>query len=280
MGNLYVETTMSKSLVVELQNEVMGAVRSGLAECVTSERQAPTMFSTIPVVGMFRVRRTVEISPKLQQIVAAVLSGQNDIRLDGIRIVVPTVRKYTFENSLPVYVTVAGIELDVSVRSVELVVEDGQPAILVTTESSLKPDLVVVLSVLEEQLPAPGPDEFRVDDLTDKLLFGFSVPSKHHEPIKKATRHAWQTGMARKTMSNMLPKTGEFADPENVRKTAEQIVKNLGEQQVVQMGVFFWFRVGYWLVKILMALIELQRKDDVVATGQYAGQSTTMRRSG
>jgi hypothetical protein len=270
---------MSKSLVVELQNEVMGAIRDGLAECVTSERQAPTMFSTIPVVGMFRVRRTVEISPKMQQIVAAVLSGQNDIRLDGIRIVVPTVRKYTFETPLPVFVTVAGIELDVSVRSVELVVEDGQPAILVTTESSLKPDLVVVLSVLEP-VPAPGPDKFRVDDLTDKLLFGFSVPSKHHEPIKKATRHAWQTGLARKTMGDMLPKTGQFADPENVKKTAEQIAKNLGEQQVVQMGVFFWFRVGYWLVKILMALIELQRKDDAVAMGLYVGQSTTMRRSG
>ncbi len=244
---------MSKSLVVELQNEVIGAIRDGLAECVTSERQAPTMFSTIPVVGMFRVRRTVEISPKMQQIVAALLSGQNDIRLDGIRIVFPTVKRYTFENPLPVYVTVAGIELDVSVRSVELVVEDGQPAILVTTESSLKPDLVVVLSVLEEQTPD---ERFRVDDATDRALFDLEVPKQYHETAKKAMRHAWQHGIAQGVMGSMLPKTGGAASQKDLALAAKEIVLQLGQAQVVHMGFLFWFRLGYWLVKIVMMLME------------------------
>lgn len=259
MGNLYVETTMSKSLVVELQNEVMGAVRSGLAECVTSERQAPTMFSTIPVVGMFRVRRTVEISPKMQQIVAAVLSGENDIRLDGIRIVVPTVKKYSFETPLPVFVTVAGIELDVSVRSVELVVEDGQPAILVTTDSSLKPDLVVVLSVLEEQTPS---ERFRVDDATDRALFDLEVPKQYHETAKKAMRHAWQYGIAQGVMGSMLPKTGGVLSKKQMEPAAKEIVRILGEAQVVQMGFLFWFRLGYWLVKIVMMLMEANQAQE------------------
>lgn len=244
---------MSKSLVVELKNEVLGAIRDGLAECVTYERQAPTMFSTIPVVGMFRVRRTVEISQKMQQIVAAVLSGQNEIRIDGIRIVVPTVRKHTFETPLPVYVTVAGIELDVSVRSVELVVEDGQPAVLVTTDSSLKPDLVVVLSVLEQQ---DTENRFPVDDATDRALFDLEVPRQYHETAKKAMRHAWQYGIAQGVMSSMLPKTGGVPSKKQMEPAAKEIVRILGEAQVVQMGWFFWARLGYWLVKIVMMLME------------------------
>lgn len=267
---------MQKSLVVELQNEVLGAIRAGLAECITSERAAPTMFSTIPVVGMFRVRRTVEISPKLQQVVAAVLSGQNDIRLDGIRIVVPTVRKHTFEKPLPVYVTVAGIELDVSVQSVELVVEDGQPAILVVTESSLKPDLVVVLSVLEES----DPDEtFPVDDVTDRALFDLEVPKQYHETAKKAMRHAWQYGIAQGVMGSMLPRTGVAATRKQMEPVAKEIVRLLGEAQVVQMGFLFWFRLGYWLVKIVMMLMEANQVHDAKQAGIYLGQSTTMRRA-
>lgn len=257
---------MSKSLVVELQNEVMGAIRDGLAECITSERPAPTMFSTIPAVGMFRVRRTVEISPKMQQIVAAVLSGQNDIRLDGIRIVVPTVKKYTFENPLPVFVTVAGIELDVSVRSVELVVEDGQPAILVTTESSLKPDLVVVLSVIEEQTPE---ERFRVDDATDRALYDLEVPKQYHETAKKAMRHAWQYGIAQDVMGSWLPKTGAAASQKDLELAAKEIVLQLGQAQVVQMGFLFWFRLGYWLVKIVMMLMEANQVQAMKAR-QYA----------
>ena len=253
---------MSKSLVVELQNEVMGAIRDGLAECITSERPAPTMFSTIPVVGMFRVRRTVEISPKLQQVVAAVLSGQNDIRLDGIRIVVPTVKKYTFENPLPVFVTVAGIELDVSVRSVELVVEDGQPAVLVTTDSSLKPDLVVVLSVLEEQTPE---ERFRVDDATDRALFDLEVPKQYHETAKKAMRHAWHYGIAQDVMGSWLPKTGGVASPKQMELAAKEIVLQLGQAQVVRMGWFFWARLGYWLVKIVMMLMEANQVQEARA---------------
>lgn len=267
---------MSKSLVVELQNEVLGAIRAGLAECITSERPAPTMFSTIPVVGMFRVRRTVEISPKMQQIVAAVLSGQNDIRLDGIRVVVPTVRKYTFENPLPVYVTVAGIELDVSVHSVELVVEDGQPAVLVTTESSLKPDLVVVLSVLEE----PNPDDrFPVDDATDRALFDLEVPKQYHETAKKAMRHAWQYGIAQGVMSSMLPKDAVVLSQREIEAAAKQLVRVLGDAQVVQMGFLFWFRLGYWLVKIVMMLMEANQVHEAKLAGIYLGQSTTMRRA-
>jgi len=196
--------------------------------------------------------------------------------------VIPTTRRYDFSPALPVFVAALGTEINVSVASLELVEDEatGQPAVLVTTESSLRPDLVVVLSCLPEPAPAPSLEEFRVDDLTDKLLYGLSVPSKHHEQIKKATRHAWTTGVARKTIGDMLPRTGEFAAPENVEKTAEQIVKYLAEHQVVQMGMFFWFRVGYWLVKVLVALIELQRNDDAVAMGLQPGQSTTMRRSG
>jgi hypothetical protein len=211
------------------------------------------MFSTIPVVGMFRVRRTVEISPKMQQIVAAVLSGQNDIRIDGIRIVVPTVRKYTFESPLPVYVTVAGIELDVSVRSVELVVEDGQPAILVTTDSSLKPDLVVVLSVLEEHTPD---DRFPVDDATDRALFDLEVPKQYHETAKKAMRHAWQYGIAQGVMGSMIPKAPKLSNPPELEPAAKEIVRMLVQVQVVQMGWFFWARLGYWLVKILIMLMQ------------------------
>jgi len=231
---------MSESVVLELQSSVLAAVREGLIDCEANRRREPNMFSSVPVTALFRIRRTVEISPKLQEIVAAVLQGDRELRVDGIRIVIPTTRRYDFSPALPVFVSALGTEINVSVASLELVEDEatGQPAVLVTTESSLRPDLVVVLSCLPEPAPAPSLEEFRVDDLTDKLLYGLSVPSKHHEQIKKATRHAWTTGVARKTIGDMLPRTGEFAAPENVEKTAEQIVKYLAEHQVVQMGMF------------------------------------------
>jgi hypothetical protein len=270
----------------EFSHAVLAMMRDGLAECVQSERTAPNIFSASPVVGMFRVRRTVEISEKLQQVVQAILDGQNDIRLDGIRIVVPTTRRHVFEPALPVFVTMMGTELNVSVASLELIEDSGQPAILVTTESSLKPDLVLVLSVLPNVAPEDREQKLRIADMTDRLLLDLQVPKQHHEQTREATRHAWVHGIAQDVAGTMLPKTGRFASPPQLKAAAREIVQQLADQQVIQMGWFFWARLGYWLVKIVMALLEEQQVHETRVwlksqkPGEYQGQSTVIKHSG
>jgi hypothetical protein len=256
-------------------NELLHELQSGLAECVASERTAPTMFSSVPVTGMFKIRRTVAVSSELQEIVLSVLRGDKEIRLHGIRIVVPTTRRHVFDPPLPVYVEALGTELNVSVASVELVEQDEQPALLITTESVLKPNLLVVLAVLPDE---PKPDEqFPVDDVTDRALFDLEVPKQHHTTAKRAMRHAWRHGIAQGVMST-LPKWAGVSDRRDVEVAAKAIVQQLVEQKVVSAGFLFWMRLGYWLVKIVMALLEAQQIQEAKAAGIYLGQSTTMRR--
>jgi hypothetical protein len=273
---------MSISWLFELKSPLLAEVRSGLLECEQNKRPDPNMFSTLPVVGMFRVRRTLEVSDKVQQIVEAVLRGDKDIRLDGIRIVVPTTRKHVFEPALPVFVAALGTEIDVSIKSVELVRDQqtDQPALLITTASSLKPDLVVVLSVLPEKEQNPAPITDWLDDSTDRLLLSEQVPSKHHKEVRKAARYAWHNGITATTVRKRLPKTGRFSNRNEIEAVAKEIVQQLADQHVVSMGLFFWMRLGYWLLKIVMLLIESEQQRAMVATGEYIGQSTTMRRSG
>lgn len=257
-------------------NDLLHELQSGLAECVASERAAPTMFSSVPVTGMFKIRRTVGVSQEVQQIVMSILRGDKEIRLNGIRIVVPTTRRHVFDPPLPVYVEALGTELNVSVASVELVEQDEQPALLITTESVLKPNLLVVLAVLPDEQQKPD-GRFPVDDATDRALFDLEVPKQHHTTAKRAMRHAWQHGIAQGVMST-LPKWGGVSEQRQIEEAARAIVRQLVEQKVVSAGFLFWMRLGYWLVKIVMALLEAHQVQEAKAAGIYLGQSTTMRR--
>jgi hypothetical protein len=253
---------MSESTLFEFGSEIMQQVRGGLAECVKHTILPPTMFSNMPVAGMFRVRRSFEISQRFQQVVEAILRGDHSIRIDGVRIVVPTSRQHVFEPCLPVFVSIAGLEVDVSIKTISLVRdhETSQPAILVQTDSALRPDLVLVLSVLPDKEPRPENDPRDIVDWLssrqDMLFSTLKVPSQHQEAIRKSTRYAWQNGITASVMRNAYPKPVGRSSRQDLERIGRDIVKQLTDAGVVSAGWFFWARLGYWLLKIIVMLLE------------------------
>jgi len=254
---------MSDSAVFVTQLLGLQVVQAGLLECAHSSGPPVGQTADGPVVGLFRVRRELDVSPQVQKIAESVLDGDKDIRIGGIRIVIPVSRQYVFATPLPVFVAAVGTEFNVSISKLELIRDEqtSQPAILVTTASSIKPDLVVVLAVLPENKPDTEPSGFDISLITTKLLQTNRVPAQHTAAIIKATQHAWRTGMATQTASRMLPKTGKKASQHQLEAAAREIVKQLVDQQVVTMGLFFWMRLGYWLLTIIMLLLEQPDSD-------------------
>lgn len=269
---------MSHSYAFEFCSDLMDGMRQALAE---SAAGLPVE-SGMQVVGLFRVRKTLAVSQTVQDIVTAVLRGDKDIRINGIRIVVPVSRRHEFTPALPVFVAVLGTELNVSVSSVELTKdpESEQPALLITTESSLKPDVLLVLSVLPEQEhdTEPVAPSFPVSSITERLLIERKVPARHHHGIRIGTSHAWSEGIVA-AKAAQLPKTG-MLDTQQLERVARAVVEQLVEDKVVSAGLFFWLNLGYYLIKIIAALIDAQHSQSNQAAGEYQGQSTVLRFSG
>lgn len=247
---------------------MVSAITSGLIEVASTERQ-----STVRTVGgvtiasaetgMFTVRRKMEVSAKVEDILAAILTGSGPIVIDGIKIGRPKsiqitmteFKRWEFSPAFPVSVSVMGIDVSVDVGSIELI-QDGQngPALLVTTASSVKPDLLIgfTLKVDRPEILERVPDESEVATEFER----HKVPAKHRAKIRDAVGAAW--GPKQIAPIRMAAVQGRM-DLEGAEKLARVIVQELVDQKVVSAGLFFWMQLGYWMVKIIAALIQARR---------------------
>ena len=241
------------------------ALRSALREAGGIEGTVPSAsFVGASPVGMFRVRRKVSVKEVVRDILEAVLSDDPVIGLNGIRlkrpkqiqILMTEMRKWEFTPDFPVDAAVVGISVDVSVRSIELVRDDesGFPALLITTASSVKPDVMLIC-----ELESPVEDTEAVDKqrAAQQLFDKHAVPQKYRGEIQKAVGAAWGRKIAQTCIASEIPIRGQAISIGEAESVATMIVQDLVHQQVVGAGLFFWMYLGYWLVKIITALIQL-----------------------
>jgi len=170
-------------------------------------------------------------------------------------------RRWEFTPNFPVDATLLGMDVSVDISSVELVRDDetGHPAILLTTASSLKPDVLLVCDVGAD----PGPEEQTIPEVrrttVERFIRQIAVPPKYREDVQRSVGVAYTSGIAQRAMaSGGIPATGpvKMADSDRV---AKQIVVALKEDGVVQGGILFWFQLGYWLIRIISLLIRSER---------------------
>lgn len=247
---------------------MLAAITSGLFEVASTERQ-----STVRTVGgvtiasaesgMFTVRRKIEVSAKVEEILAAILMGSGQIVIDGIKIGRPKsiqvtmteFKRWVFSPAFPVSVSVMGIDVSTDIGSIELI-QDGQngPALLVTTASSVKPDLLIgfTLKVDRPEILERVPDESEVATEFER----HKVPAKHRAKIREAVGAAW--GPKQIAPIRMAAVQGSM-NLEGAEKLARVIVQELVDQKVVSAGLFFWMQLGYWMIKIIAALIQARR---------------------
>jgi hypothetical protein len=159
--------------------------------------------------------------------------------------------------ALPISVKMLGTKVAFDVASIELVRDEdtGGPGVLVTTSSSIKPNVFIVFDVGQPPQPADSKSDVPLDDEVKRLFKHYGLPAQHREDAIVAVREAW--GPRRIAVRRMIASQGN-ADSKVV---AKQIVQDLVNERVVSMGLFFWFRLGYWLVKIISALIEARRSN-------------------
>ncbi len=245
------------------------ALRSGLREAGGAVNSASSAsFVGVSPVGMFRVRRKATISATVREILDAVLSDDPVIGLNGIKlhrpkqiqILMSDLRKWEFTPDFPIDAGLLGVQIDVSVRSIELVRDDEtwHPAILITTASSMKPDVMIVCDV-DEVIDNADTAVAKVARDTSRLIERHKVPEKHKAAITEAVGVAWGRGIAQRCMSSELPDGGHAIGIEEAESVATMIVRDLVHQKVVGAGLFFWMQLGYWLVKIIAALIQSDR---------------------
>jgi hypothetical protein len=211
---------------------------------------------------MFTVRRTIEVSSKVEAILASILSGSGPVEIDGIKIGRPKelqikmteFKKWEFSPPFPVSVAVVGIDLSVDVGSIELMQGEDGPSLLVTTASSVKPDLLISIKVKSDRpnVPDAAPDDAELNDQFQRN----QVPEKHRRKIREAVGAAW--GPKQIAPIRISAVQGRM-DLEGAEKLARVIVQELVDQKVVSAGFFFWMQLGYWLVKIIAALIQARR---------------------
>lgn len=216
-------------------------------------------------VGLFRIRRKVSIKAAVRDILESVLSDDSIIGVNGIRlhrpkriqILMTDMRKWEFTPAFPVDAAVIGISVDVSVKSIELIrdEESGFPAVLITTASSVKPDVMLICE-LESAEPEVVSD-VESKRLEARLLFDkHQVPAKHRQSIETAVTAAWSRNIAQSCIASEIPKQGCVVGIDQAEDVATMIVQDLIHKQVVTAGLFFWVQLGYWLVKIIAALIQ------------------------
>lgn len=237
---------------------MLGVFGEALKEAAASERVA----SSQVFGGLFRVTRRVTISEFVRRILAAVLADTGDIEIDGIIIHRPGViqitmtgfRSWKMTPAMPISVKMLGTDVAFDISSVELIRDEdtGGPGVLVTTSSSIKPNVLIVFGVAQPDPAVPSSGVPSADEI-QKLLKKHGVPSQHKQVAETAVKEAF--GPRRIAVSRMAASQGN-ADSKMI---AKQIVQDLVEQRVVSMGFLFWFRLGYWLVKIIAALIEARR---------------------
>ena len=245
------------------------AIIEALREAGATERSVPaSSYKGAEPVGMFRVRRNVTIGEMLRKIMDAVLGTDKVIDVDGIRVRRPReiairmieMRRWEFTPNFPVDATLLGMDVSVDLSSVELVRDDetGHPAILLTTASSMKPDVMLVCDVGEKPSEDQTIPEVR-RKAVERLIQQMDVPQKYQLDVHRSVGVAYTSGIAQRAMaSSGIPATGPVK-MEDSDRVAKQIVVALKEDGVVQGGILFWFQLGYWLVRIISLLIRSER---------------------
>lgn len=238
---------------------MLGVFGDALREAAASERVAP---SQAYGGGLFRVTRRVTISEFARRILSAVMADTGDVEIEGIiihrpgsiQITMDGFRSWKMVPAMPVSVKMLGTSMSFDIASVELVRDEdtGGPGVLVTTSSSIKPNVLIVFDVAQSNPSVPSSGVPSSDEI-QKLLKRHGVPSQHKQVAATAVKEAF--GPRRIAVNRMAASQGN-ADSKVI---AKQIVQDLVEQRVVSMGFLFWFRLGYWLVKIIAALIESRR---------------------
>lgn len=268
----------------------MNPIAAAFFEAAETER--PPVSSGPGPVGMFRIRKPITVSALVRNLLAAVQGDGSVINVVGTDIVVhrPEVitvkitglRKYEFTPDFPVDVAVMRLGVSVNIRSIEIVTDDetGHPAVLVTTASSLKPDLIIVCDL--EQTPV-NPDNRVFKPGSNEVLMICNqqlVPRKHQEAILDAVDVAYgPKAIALRHVvacSNGPGRTG--FDVDTADQLARAIVEDLIKEKVVSAGFLFWWQLGYWMVRIFAELLKIWHTHQN-AQG-YVGQSTVFHRFG
>lgn len=232
-------------------------ITSGLKEVACTERQPS--YTGVFGAGMFTVRRKVEVKATVADLLASIMSGVGPVEFEGIKIGRPEViqitmrgfKRWEFSPNFPVSVSVMGADISVDISSMELIQDNG-PALLVTTASNLKPDLLIgfTLAVNKPEVPVGNvPDKAEIDQVCSRL----NVPVRYRQDAIKSVAYAWGPNQIAQT--RMMAVQGPM-DEDGVDRLAKVIVQELVDQRVVSAGLFFWMQLGYWLVKIISALIQ------------------------
>jgi hypothetical protein len=230
----------------------MSTVSSAFGQAMTAE-----------VSGMFRVRREVTVSQFVRNVIAAVLSDSPQIEINGIIIHRPQsiaiqmtgFREWTMTPDMPISVSALGTHVSFDVSSVKLVTDEetGCPALLVTTASRLKPDVMLLFDVGHEEVT--NDDSPSSSELYTQFMI-HDVPEKHQSRIADAVACAW--GPKQIAPVRMSASQGPLTI-DGAERLARLIVQDLIDQKVVSAGFFFWMQLGYWMVRIIAALIQSRR---------------------
>jgi hypothetical protein len=230
-----------------------------------SEAFEQAIMRDVKAVGMFRIRRSITVTEFMRDILAAVLSDLPQIAVAGlivhrpgsISIQMTGFRDWKMTPPMPISVTALGTNISFDVSEVQLVEDEetGHPALLVTTASGLKPDLMMVFDVSADEPVEPRQDAPSHEELST-LFIRHQVPKKYCMVIENVVGVAW--GAQQLAPKRMNAFRGTMTQ-ESAEDTAELIVQDLIDQQVVRAGLFFWIQLGYWLVKIIAALIQARR---------------------
>lgn len=269
----------------------MNPILKGILEVAEQERTVPSASAAVGPVGLFRVRKQITVSALVSNLLAAVQGDGGSISIAGTDIVVhrPEVitvkitklRKFEFSPDFPVDVDVMRLGVSVDIRSIEIVTdeESGHPAVLVTTASSLKPDLMIVCDIETEKPSGPDESELCRDEVVSALFNQHLVPAKHQAAIRNAVRVAFgPRAIAQRTIVACGNGPGSPAfDASMADGLAKSIVVSLVQEKVVSTGLLFWFQLGYWLVRIIAELLKMQHTNQMLRPQGYVGQTTAVR---
>lgn len=245
------QDNLTVSTIVRAFHEAAGAGKSAQSAAIQPS-------------GFMRIRRAIEVSAFLQRILSAMIADTPEIEVDGIRIYRPAdiqirmtgFRQWSMTPAFPVSVSVMGTQVSVDVSNVQLTTDPelGFPAIMITTASALKPDIMLILEGRQEdeesQEDAPEPEEVAT------LIARYKVPQKYQLQVMNAVKYAW--GPKQLAPARMKAITGTVTQ-DSADGMAKEIVNDLMDHQVVSGGLFFWMQLGYWLIRIISALIKARR---------------------
>ena len=206
-----------------------------------SEAFEQAIVRDVKAVGMFRIRRSITVSEFTREILAAVLSDQPQIVIAGLIIHRPGsiaiqmngFRDWRMTPPMPISVTALGTNISFDVSEVQLVEDEetGQPALLVTTASRLKPDVMLLFDVGHEEVTK---DESPSSSELSSQFMIHDVPEKYRGKIADAVACAW--GPKQIAPIRMSASQGPLTI-DGAERLAKLIVQDLVDQRIVSAGL-------------------------------------------